>query len=216
MPNQPGFFDDDRYSRRHGASPRGRRRDCDRLILMALLAPDPARAAARIGREHQADRRMGSSRILEHRTHVSLLMLDERYDLAPGAPYPKAWVEHGRAVGDAVTVAPFRATFDWAQSFSSRGGRTPYVLVGDGNEGFHEAFREVCVAMMGRTPPKASYTPHVTLLYGEARPSMRVPPVSWVVRDFVLVHSLVGQSIYRTLQRWRLQEGGAVRVPTLH
>jgi 2'-5' RNA ligase len=54
-------------------------------------------------------------------------------------------------------------------------------------------------------PNAAHYTPHVTLAYGmpwiAARP---VDAVSWNVREFVLMHSLLGRTRHIALARWPL------------
>ncbi len=31
-----------------------------------------------------------------------------------------------------------------------------------------------------------------------------IDPVSWTVRDFVLIHSLIGKSVYKERGRWQL------------
>ncbi len=50
------------------------------------------------------------------------------------------------------------------------------------------------------------YTPHVTLLYDAACvDETTVEPVRWTAREFVLVHSLIGQGKHVTLGRWPLR-----------
>jgi len=52
---------------------------------------------------------------------------------------------------------------------------------------------------------KSSYTPHVTLLYDSQRVVQQaVETVAWTVREFVLVHSLLGQTRHIALMRWSL------------
>ncbi|HEY0300012.1 MAG TPA: hypothetical protein VGC36_01675, partial [Rhizomicrobium sp.] len=53
---------------------------------------------------------------------------------------------------------------------------------------------------------KGDFKPHVTLL----RDSLRVAPaplapIVWTVRDFVLVHSLLGRTTHIHLARWPLR-----------
>ena len=50
------------------------------------------------------------------------------------------------------------------------------------------------------------FNPHVTLLYDRAlAPEAPVEPVSWTVSEFVLIHSLLGQTRHIVLGRWALQ-----------
>jgi 2'-5' RNA ligase len=51
-----------------------------------------------------------------------------------------------------------------------------------------------------------AFTPHVTLLYGdrEVQPQP-IEPLRWTAGEFVLVHSLLGKSVYKPLGRWSLQ-----------
>jgi 2'-5' RNA ligase len=50
------------------------------------------------------------------------------------------------------------------------------------------------------------YTPHVTLLYDDMTvPPQGVTPVEWSVREFVLLHSHIGQARpYNVLARFRM------------
>ncbi len=62
-----------------------------------------------------------------------------------------------------------------------------------------------------RTPSK--FGPHVTLLYDE-RPfsKLMVPPVTFPVRDFVLIRSVHGESRHDHLASWPLS-GGRLAAP---
>jgi 2'-5' RNA ligase len=49
------------------------------------------------------------------------------------------------------------------------------------------------------------FIPHVTLLYDEERVARHaVEPITWTVREFALVRSLLGRSEHRILQSWPL------------
>jgi RNA 2',3'-cyclic 3'-phosphodiesterase len=49
------------------------------------------------------------------------------------------------------------------------------------------------------------FAPHLTLLYDNRRIEERfVEPIKWTVREFTLVLSLRGQTIYRPLGQWQL------------
>jgi 2'-5' RNA ligase len=52
------------------------------------------------------------------------------------------------------------------------------------------------------------YTPHVTLAYGMPPAAIRsIEPVCWNVREFALVHSLLGRTRHIVLARWPLSGG---------
>ena len=54
-------------------------------------------------------------------------------------------------------------------------------------------------------PVASQVTPHVTLLYDDVLVEERaVEPIRWTVREFVLVHSLLGQTRHVPLARWPL------------
>lgn len=103
-----------------------------------------------------------------------------------------------------VAMPAFRIEFNAVQSF--RNGA--FVLRGD--EGV--AGLEMLQRQVGRSMEKAglgkafqSYTPHVTLLRdAHLVPEHPVTPVGWWVREFVLVHSLLGRSRYEFLARFPL------------
>jgi 2'-5' RNA ligase len=51
-----------------------------------------------------------------------------------------------------------------------------------------------------------AFKPHVTLLRDPLRAKpLRVNPIVWTVRDFVLIHSLLGQTKHVHLGRWPLR-----------
>jgi 2'-5' RNA ligase len=68
---------------------------------------------------------------------------------------------------------------------------------------FRDALGEALV--QAELPVDFGATPHMTLAYGSDEVSEAlVDPIRWVVQDFVLVHSLIGQGEHRHLGRWPL------------
>jgi 2'-5' RNA ligase len=85
--------------------------------------------------------------------------------------------------------------------------KTINVLFGD--EGLRELrrFRRMLGAAMTRKGLRrraaGDFTPHVTLLYDRREvEELPIEPISWTVRDFVLVHSRQG---HLHLARWPLR-----------
>jgi 2'-5' RNA ligase len=53
--------------------------------------------------------------------------------------------------------------------------------------------------------PEPTFTPHLTLLYDKRRlPLQPVQPLRWLVREFVLVRSYLGQTRYQMEGCWAL------------
>jgi 2'-5' RNA ligase len=59
---------------------------------------------------------------------------------------------------------------------------------------------------------RSRFTPHMTLLYDERREiEQTIEPIRWTAREFVLVHSLLGQGQHVALARWQLSRSYPVR-----
>jgi 2'-5' RNA ligase len=112
-------------------------------------------------------------------------------------------------------MAPFSVEFDSALSFALKPRPGPLVLSGGegvvGLRALHDALALALqnagfgdLAVSSNTP----YIPHVTLAYGMPWIATRpVEAVSWNVREFALVHSLLGRTRHVVLARWPLAAG---------
>jgi len=175
----------------------------DRLFLG--LFPDPV-VLPRIQRViHDLPREVGGSRAQPRtdRFHVTVHHLGDHEGLEP------ARVDAAMEVLGEVRAPAFEIALDEVSSF--RGGRKhPIVLVGrDGSPGAHalwKASRDVLVRTPFARSLQRTYTPHLTLLYGDrmlASPVV-IEAVGWRVDRMALVHSLPGRSEYRILGSWPL------------
>jgi RNA 2',3'-cyclic 3'-phosphodiesterase len=144
--------------------------------------------------------------------HISLHALGDY----PGLP--GALVRTAKAAGAAVSVPAFDVVFDRAMSFTRNGKKRPLVLRAGGDIpallALHEALGSAMKnAGLGRWAAP-HFTPHMTLLYDHRIVMEReIETVRWTVRDFVLVHSLLGQSRYIPLARWPLQSAANSPAP---
>ncbi|PVM87956.1 2'-5' RNA ligase family protein [Caulobacter radicis] len=138
------------------------------------------------------------------RFHVTL------HHIGDYAGLPRGIVAQALEAGEAASLAaPFEVSFDKAASFNNR-GNNPFVL--QGGEGLAElhAFQKalglsMAHAGLGRQVAR-QFNPHVTLLYDRVlAPDTPVEPVSWRVSEFVLIHSLLGQTRHIVLGRWALK-----------
>jgi len=60
-------------------------------------------------------------------------------------------------------------------------------------------------AGLGKLADK-SFTPHVTMLYDKRLVAEQaISPITWTVRGFTLIHSLLGRSEHVPLARWTLR-----------
>ncbi|CAN7534748.1 2'-5' RNA ligase family protein [Rhizobium rhizogenes] len=110
-----------------------------------------------------------------------------------------------------VRKRSFQVEFDRAVSFGG-GDNRPLVLWNrEGNAELKALHRELDEAMQltgFANDHGEKFEPHMTLLYqGHLIPEVRLErPVSWTVRDFVLVNSLRGKAKHEHLCYWLLSD----------
>jgi 2'-5' RNA ligase len=168
------------------------------------VCPD-AEAAARIAQlaQNLRDRHGLTGRPLAtRRFHISLHFV---------ADYVPADIV--AAVGEPasrIAMPPFRIALDHVKSLRGDGRNRPLVLCGgDGVAGLARFQHMLGAAMedagLGRWTG-SNWLPHLTLLYDTLDIAEEaIEPVSWVVQEFVLVHSLLGRNRYVSLARWPLR-----------
>ena len=174
----------------------------DRLFFG--LFPDAATAARirEVGEELRRNHGLTGRVHAQDRLHVTLFHLGDY----PGLP--PALVKSAMAAAEVMEAAAFEVTFDHATSFSGAPRNRPFIL--KGGEGLAELcdYRQALgLALAGqgvKTTP--AYTPHVTLLYDDRiiEPDP-ITPISWTVRELVLVRSLIGKGVHEHIGRWRLE-----------
>jgi RNA 2',3'-cyclic 3'-phosphodiesterase len=176
-------------------------RATDRLFFAVFPDPDTALEIARLGGRLCAAHGLKGRPVQPRRLHVTL------HHLGDYAGFPQQLVELASAAAQTVAMAPFDVAFDHARSFSGRPRNRPVVLLGDegvvGLVRLHEALG-TALEHAGLAV-HANHTPRVTLLYGNHYVAEEAAgPVSWTVREFVLVHSLLGRARHVPLARWPL------------
>lgn len=175
----------------------------DRLFF--AIFPDAA-AAARIADVAQALRdqhQLHSKPLRTDRFHVTL------HHLGDYAGLPDDVVTRARAAAARVAMPGFEVVFDSASSFGGRSHNRPLVLRGDAGmatllELQRRLGERMTAAGLGRLLGHR-FTPHVTLLYDDRMVAPQATgPIAWTVREFALVHSLLGRTEHRILGRWPL------------
>lgn len=176
----------------------------DRLFF--AIFPD-AQAAARIAglaQQLREEHGLRGKPLKTERFHITL------HHLGDYAGLPQDLVEAACAAAAGIAAAPFDVTFDRAASFSTAPRNRPFVLRGGDGLASLIAFQQTLGEALKKTVlgrwAKPAYTPHVTLLYDDRSvPEQAVPAVSWTASEFVLIHSLMGQTLHVPLARWPLR-----------
>jgi len=126
--------------------------------------------------------------------------------------FPQATVDAAINVAASVQMPPFEIVFDRGMSFRKPKSRQPLVLCAVPDDaGVVLLERRIATALamasVGGRMIKAGFTPHLTIGYDEHRVAefLLVEKIRWTVREFVLVHSLLGQNRHEELGKWQLQ-----------
>lgn len=176
----------------------------ERLFIGLMLPAAAAQQASAIGAISRAEFGLRGHAIPTERLHVTLIHVGDYANRLP------------RDVVEAVTAAlggmaepGFDVSFDRVGSFGGAPGKHPHVLLGgDGVEALERYRERLFTAVRGRlrrTLSSAQFTPHVTLMYADARlPDRPIEPVGWRATEVELIHSEVGRGIYNPLGRWPL------------
>ena len=173
----------------------------ERIFLACL--PDAALAARihAMAGKLRAEKGFEANLILPEHLHVTL------FHLGDWTALPEEIVKLARAAAGEVKAAPFEVAFARAESFRNRTGVYPFVLTGDIApwRPFHGALGAALqkAGLGGAT--RGEFRPHMTLTYDELRVKpVAIPPITWTVRDFALVHSQLGKTAHAHLGRWAL------------
>jgi 2'-5' RNA ligase len=176
----------------------------DRLFFAVL--PD-AEAIAAIHRcKEQLQLQSGSS-IIDGRLHVSLLWLG---DFAGMQEFPLEAVSQAAAM---ISLAAFDVCFDRALTFGKQTEipkENPTVLVESAASQSLITLRRLLIAPMQKLKlaekAPSSFKAHITLLYSRLHlKEIDAVPVTWKVKEFVLVHSKIGPGRpYDIVGRWPL------------
>jgi RNA 2',3'-cyclic 3'-phosphodiesterase len=182
----------------------------DGLFFAVFPDAHTATGISKLAQQLCVDPRPKSKPLAANRLHVTLVHLG---NFAGGLP--PASVNAAMSAAASVTMAPFTVEFDSALTFAQKPRPGPLVLGGEeGVVGLHALHDALGAALQSAgfgdhaVAAKAPYTPHVTLAYGAPWIAPRpVEAVSWNVREFALVHSLLGRTKHVVLARWPLAAG---------
>jgi 2'-5' RNA ligase len=184
----------DRLRRRHAGLRRTKQNFTNRLFFAALPDVETAERISERAATWRATHGLTGRLLKPGHFHVTLATVHEGHGL-PEAGEIDGWL----ARAGEIPMPSFSVAFDRLMSFANGA----LVLTGDDSTVGMEVLQQRLSDSLDDTPrPARRYTPHVTLLYDgrhiEAEP---VEPISWTVREIVLVHSLIGQTTHRHVAR---------------
>lgn len=170
------------------------------------VVPD-ADTAARIYQRAEVircARNLQGALIRPEHLHATLFFLGELDAL------PEQIITRAVEAAAAVKMPSFEVSFDRTMSFSERSNNHPFVLVGDAGAERLKKFRQMLGASMMRNGlrhlVRTSFMPHVTLLYDKQNVDEQpIEPISWIVREFVLIRSLYGRTTHIHEEWWPLR-----------
>ncbi len=176
----------------------------DRLFF--ALFPDVAArdTIAILAREVCTRHALRGAPLRADRFHVTL------HHLGDHAGLPRNVVNDALRAADGTKTSGFDVVFDRVESFAVRRDKKPCVLLAaDGDSPLRSLQKllgdHLIAAGLGKYIER-NFKPHVTLCYDQALvPAHPVASIGWSVREFILVHSLLGQTEHRILGRWPLQ-----------
>lgn len=184
----------DRLRRRHAGMRRMRQSFTDRLFFAVLPDAETAERIAERAASWRAAHGLTGRLLKTGHFHVTLASVHEGHGL-PEAGEIDGWMARARG----IVMPSFRVGFDRLTSFANGA----LVLTGEEATIGLEVLQQRLSDALDDTPrPARRYTPHVTLLHdGRHIEPEPVEPISWTVREIVLVHSSIGQTTHRHLMR---------------
>jgi 2'-5' RNA ligase len=175
--------------------------------LFFAIYPDAAAAErlSRLAERVRAEHSLKGKPAAPDRFHVTL------HHLGAFAGVPEDVVMVACDAASRIALPPVGIAFDRTSSFPGRRSKRPFVLrtapdaIANGLLDLYAGLGVELQTAGLAIKSNSHYTPHVTLLYDEHHLSEQtVDPISWTVREFVLVRSLLGRSQYVPLGRWPL------------
>lgn len=170
-----------------------------RLFFALWPGEDVRHAIAARAGDFDAACAPGGRAVVPQRYHLTLQFLGSFAGL------PEATVEGAIAAGERVHAPEFTLLLDRIGSFERN---RVWWLGCDPSPGLLHLRGELgrALAAAGLRTDATPFVPHVTLGRGQL-PRLRpraIDPLSWPLRDFVLVDSATGAPAYRIVRRWPL------------
>jgi RNA 2',3'-cyclic 3'-phosphodiesterase len=191
---RPPILSARRLQRRHDQIGPRKRCATDRLFFAVLPDAETAEDIADRARRLRMSHGLRGKPLEKEHFHVTLFHVGDDVCVPP-TDLVELLIERAAK----VVMPSFRVAFDRVMSF--RNGAL--VLSGDDSViGLEILQQRLSDALDGRPRPARRFTPHLTLLRdGQRVAAHPIEPISWTVREVVLVHSLLGRTTHRHLAR---------------
>jgi RNA 2',3'-cyclic 3'-phosphodiesterase len=175
----------------------------DRLFMAIFPDRETAAHLATLAATQCARHGLRGRPLAAERFHVTL------FHLGDSAGFRQDVVDAASKAASRVQAAPFELGFDQVASFAGRRDKLPFVLKADGGNAALRAFHGELAAQLREVGlghfAGGSFEPHVTLAYDARMVAPEaVSPMRWRAGEFVLIHSLLGQTRHIPLARWTL------------
>lgn len=175
----------------------------DRLFFAIFPSASAAERIASLARRLRSEQGLKGRPLATDRFHVTL------HHLGDHAGLPQDIVARAQTAAAAVVAAPFEVAFDRAASFR-RPRNCPFVLRGAEGVVALTVFQQALGSKLKEAGlarwAEAGFTPHLTLLYDDrCVDEQAIETIAWTAQEFVLVHSLIGQTRHVPLARWPLR-----------
>jgi 2'-5' RNA ligase len=172
------------------------------VFFAILVDAAAARQMTGLARDLSGEHGLTGRPLAAERLHISL------YELGGRRGMTEKKIDAARGAAVTIAAPPFSVAFNCVRSLSEADRPAIALYGGDGDAltEFRRILGEALVTAGLRRAAQSSFLPHVTLLYDERGVDFQaVEPIVWTVNDFVLIHSLRGQSRYIELGRWPLR-----------
>jgi 2'-5' RNA ligase len=122
---------------------------------------------------------------------------------------PDERIEEACKIGERFVEKQFEIVWDRIRTYPNGREKQPLVAFASNGAPKAKLFRHALITDLKRCGfifPRQLPDPHVTLFYDRHIVAEEpIEPIRWIVRDFVLVHSIYGQGRHRLLGHWPLR-----------
>lgn len=148
----------------------------------------------------------GGARMMRpERLHVTLDILDDFVE------WPEDIVQALIAAGSTISCGQFEVALERVSGGEHTVALRPRLNNAPLNA-LHKAITAARTGLGVAGRRNYAFSPHMTLVYRKGAPVSRlVPPIAWTAHEFVLVHSLIGQTRHEVIGRWPLKDGTTPR-----
>lgn len=170
--------------------------DCHRIFFALQPSPSTRHAVHRLSLTLGAGRRLRPEHL-----HMTLAITEDF------AEPPRSLMDRMRRIPGELPLTPFEMVLDRVTGSGSSlalcPSEKPWQLK------LLQLQLQKALVFSGIRRTGWRFNPHVTLLYRDGLPSLKlVAPISWRVDELVLVHSHVGLTRHDIVERWPLLPGG--------